>query len=87
MPRKPRVSFPDFMVLVPSIVRILHYRWCGPCQLLAPLLEKGVQETAAGRVDLARVDVDQLSELALEYEVKFSSRCYLVYYKHSTSFR
>ena len=41
-------------------------RWCEPCRILAPILEEVVESNA---VDLARVNVDDLSELALKHEV------------------
>ena len=42
--------------------------WCGPCKMLAPVLEK-VSETLAGKVDFYNVDVDDAPELAAEYRV------------------
>ena len=42
--------------------------WCGPCRMLAPVLEK-VSDTFAGRVDFYNVDVDEAPELAGEYRV------------------
>jgi len=43
--------------------------WCGPCRQLTPALEKaaGARE---GKVDLAKVDVDQAQELARTYQVQ-----------------
>ena len=42
--------------------------WCGPCQMMAPVLEK----IAAEREDLivGKIDVDQYPELAGEYSVE-----------------
>jgi putative thioredoxin len=42
--------------------------WCRPCQMLAPALEKAVARHA-GRVLLAKVDVDQLPEIAGQFGV------------------
>ena len=42
-------------------------QWCGPCQMLKPLLEKLVQEY---NVVLAKVDIDQNPELAHTYGVE-----------------
>lgn len=41
--------------------------WCGPCRMLAPVLE----EVAGERQDIAvcKVDVDEERELALEYGI------------------
>lgn len=41
--------------------------WCGPCQMLRPVLEKVVQEYAVG---LAKVDIDQSPDLANAYGVE-----------------
>ena len=43
--------------------------WCGPCKMLAPVLE-AVSEEYAGKVDFYNVDVDECGELAAEYRVQ-----------------
>jgi putative thioredoxin len=43
--------------------------WCGPCHMLAPVLEHGVEERA-GKVALVKVDVDANQELASRYGVR-----------------
>jgi thioredoxin-like negative regulator of GroEL len=45
-----------------------HAVWCGPCKILGPRLEK-LMAGYAGRADFAKVDIDQLSDLAFEYNV------------------
>jgi thioredoxin len=42
--------------------------WCGPCHMLAPVLEKEV-ERRGGAVELVKVNVDQFPELASRYAV------------------
>lgn len=42
--------------------------WCGPCKMLAPVVE-AVSEKLAGKVDFYNVDVDDAPELAGEYRV------------------
>jgi putative thioredoxin len=42
-------------------------QWCGPCQILKPMLEKLVQEYD---IVLAKVDIDDNPELAQEYGVQ-----------------
>ncbi len=42
--------------------------WCGPCRMLAPVLEE-VSETLAGKADFFNVDVDEAPELAMAYRV------------------
>lgn len=42
--------------------------WCGPCQMLMPVLE----EIASKRddFDIIEIDVDKAQELAMEYEIE-----------------
>ena len=41
--------------------------WCGPCKMLAPVLEEFAQ--AHPEVTVAKVDVDQNPELAMGYRI------------------
>ena len=43
--------------------------WCGPCKMLAPVLEE-VSDEYAGRVDIYKVDVEQEEELAALFRVR-----------------
>ena len=43
--------------------------WCGPCKMLAPLLEE-LSDEYAGRVDIYKVDVEQEEELAALFRVR-----------------
>lgn len=43
--------------------------WCGPCRMLAPVLE-AVSEKLGDRVDFYNVDVDDAPELAGAYRVQ-----------------
>ena len=43
--------------------------WCGPCRMLAPVVE-AVSEKLAGKVDFYNVDVDDAPELAGVYNVQ-----------------
>ena len=40
--------------------------WCGPCQMLAPVLEELDKE---GRVKVVKIDVDSLPDLARQFRV------------------
>ncbi|XP_075038812.1 thioredoxin, mitochondrial [Mixophyes fleayi] len=50
------------------VVVDFHAQWCGPCKLLAPRLEKVVAKHE-GKVLMAKVDIDDHTDLALKYEV------------------
>lgn len=42
--------------------------WCGPCRMLAPVLEQLAGEFA-GQVKFAKVDVDRAPGLATQYQI------------------
>ncbi len=42
--------------------------WCGPCKMLAPLLEQFAADFA-GKATFAKVNIDQAPTLAGEYEI------------------
>jgi thioredoxin 1 len=43
--------------------------WCGPCKMIAPILEE-VAVSHAGRVKIAKVDVDDNREIAAKYGIR-----------------
>ncbi|KAJ7330145.1 hypothetical protein JRQ81_016319 [Phrynocephalus forsythii] len=49
------------------VVIDFHAQWCGPCKILGPRLEKMVAKHN-GKVLMAKVDIDDHTDLALEYE-------------------
>ena len=42
--------------------------WCGPCKMLAPILEQ-VAEEMGDKVVIAKADIDECMELAQEYGI------------------
>lgn len=50
---------------------VVNFRasWCGPCKMLTPRLESAV-DARGEKLDLAKVDIDQQADLAMEYEVE-----------------
>lgn len=42
--------------------------WCGPCKMLAPVLER-VEAKLEGKARIAKVNVDDCPDLATEYQV------------------
>ncbi len=43
--------------------------WCGPCQMLAPLLE-GVADELKGEVEVVKIDVDAARTVVDRYDVQ-----------------
>jgi thioredoxin 1 len=43
--------------------------WCGPCQMLAPVL-KQVKDNLGERITILKIDVDKNQELASQYQVR-----------------
>ncbi|XP_056262232.1 thioredoxin, mitochondrial [Pseudoliparis swirei] len=65
-------DYKDFTVRVinselPVLVDF-HAQWCGPCKILGPRLEKAIAKQK-GRVAMAKVDIDDHTDLAIEYGV------------------
>lgn len=50
------------------VVIDFHAQWCGPCKILGPRLEKAIAKQK-GRVTMAKVDIDEHTDLAIEYGV------------------
>lgn len=42
--------------------------WCVPCRMIAPIVER-LAEKYAGRLKVAKLDVDSNQELAIQYQV------------------
>ena len=53
---------------VPALVDFWA-EWCGPCKMIAPVLEDAAQ-TYAGRLTVAKVDVDSNPGLATKFGIR-----------------
>jgi len=43
--------------------------WCGPCQMLGPILKK-VKDSLGDRVSIIKIDVDKNQEIAAKYQIR-----------------
>lgn len=43
--------------------------WCAPCRMVAPVIEK-IAEQYSGKINVAKVDVDEQQELAIRYGIQ-----------------
>ena len=43
--------------------------WCGPCRMLAPTVD-GIAEEYAGRVLVAKCNVDDADEVAMQFRIR-----------------
>ncbi len=50
--------------------------WCGPCQMLGPLIDEIGQELS-GKVKVVKVNVDEESQLASQYGISSIPSVYL----------
>ena len=44
--------------------------WCGPCKMLAPILEEVDERGEAGDLLIIKVDVDEASEIAMKFGIQ-----------------
>ena len=60
----------DFIETIKDGVTLVDFfaTWCGPCKMLAPVLEE-VSKEFEGRAKVVKVDVDEVSILASRYGV------------------
>ncbi|GBD17943.1 MAG: thioredoxin [Thermomicrobium sp.] len=52
--------------------------WCGPCRMIAPILEE-IAEEKAGKLKVAKVNVDENMQVAMQHSI--SSIPTLILYK------
>ncbi|MCR4831180.1 MAG: thioredoxin [Pseudobutyrivibrio sp.] len=65
-----KINQNEFKALDKSGVSVLDFNatWCGPCKMLAPVLEE-VSEDFAGKANFYSVDTDENPDLAREYGI------------------
>lgn len=75
---KSAAEFQQALKFVGLTVVDFYATWCGPCKMIAPLLEKFQNEYS--NIKFLKIDVDQLGSLAQEYNV--SSMPTLILFKN-----
>lgn len=61
-------EFAEEVMKAPAAVVDFNATWCGPCRMLAPVLED-ISEKYAGKVSFYSVDVDESPALAMQFMV------------------
>lgn len=64
---KTKQEFTDALAHDGLVVVDFFATWCGPCKMIAPLLDKFSKEYATAK--FIKVDVDEFGEIAQEYEI------------------
>lgn len=64
------VNSNEFKNEIESGVTIVDFfaTWCGPCKMLAPVLE-GLSNEMEGKANFIKVDIDQSMDLANEFKI------------------
>lgn len=64
------VDSTEFKSQIESGVTVVDFfaTWCGPCKMLAPVLE-GLSSEMEGKVNFIKVDIDQSMDLASEFKI------------------
>ena len=57
------VGVVGYAILVSPCLLYTSTTWCGPCKMMAPVVES-LAGKYAGKIDFYKVDIDQESELA-----------------------
>ncbi|MCR5792634.1 MAG: thioredoxin [Lachnospiraceae bacterium] len=65
-----KVNANEFQNEVASGVSVVDFsaEWCGPCKMLAPVLEE-ISEELDGKMNFLNVDVDANSDLAVSFGI------------------
>jgi thioredoxin 1 len=63
-----KVSFGDLIRSETPVLVDFHATWCGPCRMLAPVLEK-IAHNNKDKMKVVKIDVDKNQAVAQSYRV------------------
>jgi thioredoxin 1 len=64
-----QAEFDTLLARTPLLVVDFTASWCGPCKLVAPLMQQ-LAEEYEGRISVYKVDLDTLPTLAKQFSIK-----------------
>lgn len=62
------VTFQEIIEKYPLVVVDCWAPWCGPCQMVAPIIEKMALDHA-GRILFGKLNVDENPQIAMQYQI------------------
>ena len=62
-------NFKDILASKSVVLVVFWASWCGPCHMLSPIVDD-VAEAFAGRIEVAKCNVDDQEEIAEEYGIR-----------------
>jgi len=62
-------NFADIIKSEKPVLVDFFATWCGPCQMLAPIL-KQVKDSLGERISIIKIDVDKNQQMAAQYQVR-----------------
>jgi len=61
-------SFKEVILKYDNVVVDFWAEWCGPCRMIAPIIDELAKEYA-GKVVFAKLNVDEAENIAIEYGI------------------
>jgi thioredoxin 1 len=62
-------TFDDFLNSESPLVVDFWAEWCGPCKMIAPIIEE-LAEEYTGKVNIGKIDVDDNNEISTRFGIR-----------------